>query len=325
MSKFVQKTSGKCKLFALITALLLVAGLVMGIVFGFNQPATVSDAKTLTVQMNSYAGDTVTLEKLENVADKAIADAGLVAEYHADGELASGNIYEIVYTFAKDTDSAKLAAAKDAIMAARGEGDFKGAFIQAMVNDGDAVSALSEGFVWRGILAAFVVLVFVFVYTALRHKLVAATLVTGTAFLVLLLTTAIAALCRIPVTATFAYAAMFATLFGAAVSIVFVGTVLKAKKADENAKKDFETVLFEEAPVKSVTVLTAAMAVAFLLIGLISTTAVQWFAVTALIAMAASAFVTLCLLPGFFLPIQKKTEEAAARKARYDYKKNEEK
>ncbi|MBQ8885718.1 MAG: hypothetical protein IJY62_05075 [Clostridia bacterium] len=327
MSKLLNKTVTKRGLWAIVCAAVLVAGLIVGLIFGFNASATTASVKTLTVQINSYAGDTETVETVERVANSKIKALKLNKEYVVEGEIADGNVYEFIYVFDEKTSDETLAKAetsiKEAIDKKESEGALGTAFVGVTTNSEAAVETLAKGFVWRGIVAAAVVLVFVFVYTAIRFKPLGGAMVTGAGFISLLLTTAIASLVRIPVTATFAYAAAFSVLFASAVAAVVVGTARKAFKAEENKEKDNAAVVAESVSVKEIFGFSIVLAVAALLVGMVSTTAVQWFTVAAVVAIASGLFAALFVMPAWYVAFKAVADKKAAAKARYDYKKGE--
>lgn len=325
MSKLLNKTVKKLNLWAIVCAVIMAAGLIAGIIFGFNTATTASSVKTVTVQLNSYAGDTETADLLATISESKFKAAGLKEKYMLKSEIADGNIYELVYVFDEKTADSELKSAKSAIEAeieAKEEaGELGTAFVGVTLNDEKAIATVANGFVWRGILAGAVLLAVVFVYTAIRFKWLGGALVTGATLAALLLTTAVTALARVPVTATFAYAAAFSALFAASLAVLVVGAASKAFK--ENQEKSSEENLISSVPTKEILTFTAVLAAAVVLVGMVSTTAVQWFAVTALIAIACGLFVALFLLPAAYLPLRKAADRVAAKKARYDYKKGE--
>lgn len=131
MSK-MNKTVGKFKLWAILSALVIAAGIVILAVFGFNPDTTVSDVKTLSVELESYVEiSDARVESVKEICESEFEKAGLKDAYTVKADMSNGG--ELLYVFDKNTDDAKLNEAKTAIgvaldAASEAEGNLNGAF-----------------------------------------------------------------------------------------------------------------------------------------------------------------------------------------------------
>lgn len=326
MNKFLAKTIGKWKIWTAIAAVLIVAGIVIASVFGFNLAPTANSVKTLTVRLESYASS-ASVEKIESITDSKLREKGLEEKYSVDVELSSGKVHEYVYTFKEKIETKVLNEVKESVKTAfdaekkNAESPLYNAFVYVTVNEEVVASNLAKGFLWRGILAGAVFAVAAFVYSAIRHKLHGGALTLGGIVVSTALATALVALCRIPVTASVAYALAFTMLLSAALSLLVVTSLKEGEKADENKDKTREEAALASLPVNLLCLFVCVVAVALALVGAIAVTPVAWLAVAALVGLVAAVFTCVILLPAVYLPVKKAVDKKAEARARYDYKK----
>lgn len=324
MSKMM-KTIGKLKLWTLLGVVLIVAGIVIAAVFGFNADTTASDYKTLSVKLDSYETD-ARVERIDEICASEIDKAGLTVLYSQKNDF-SGSGCEMLYVFSEDVTTEKLDALKNAVSSAlkteteSESGVLYNTFVYATAGDEVVSSVLPEGYLWRAALAAAVALVLEFVYVSVRYKLNMGVTAAVSSLMAVLLTVALTALVRIPVTTSVAYAAAFAMLYSMATGLVIFSRMRSAFKSDEYKEKSAEEAIASSVPAKGILVFAAACAVALVLVGAIATSAVRWFAVTAFAGLLAGTFSSLLFLPAMYLPLKKSADKKAALRARYDYKK----
>lgn len=324
MSKLI-KTVGKFKLWAILGALVIVAGILVGAVFGFNADPTLSDVKTVNVIFESYDNDERT-DAVRNICESELGKAGLKDTYTFKGEV-SGLGNEFVYVFSEATDSAKLETAKAAIqssLSAAADEDghiLKGAFFYVSLHEEKVETVLASGYLWRGILAAAVILVIEFVYISVRYKLNMGTTAAATSLLSVLLTLAIIALTRIPVTASVIYVAAFAMLYSALLCMLIFNRMRENFKTDEYKGMPADQAIASSVPAKVVLSFACVSAVALVLVGVIAVASVRWFALAALAALVSGTYASLLFMPAMYLPLKKISDKKAAERARYDYKK----
>ena len=324
MSKLA-KTVGKWKLWLIIGAVLAAAGILVAAIFGFNADATVADSKTLTVKMNSYAYE-MRLDDAKKICEAELDKAGLKNSYTLYGEM-SGDSDELVYVFASKTDSQKLTAAGDAIQAkfdqvtAESGNPLEGAELLTTVNTEAVASALTNGYLWRGIVAAAVILAIEFVYIAVRYKLNMGLTAAATSLLSLLLTVSVIALARVPVTASVIYVAAFAMLYTTLLAMFSFNKMRENFKTDDYKNMSAEEAIVSSMPVKTILVFAAAASIALVLVGAVAVANVRWFALAALIATVLGTASVLLFMPAMYLPLKKLSDKKEAERARYDYKK----
>jgi preprotein translocase subunit SecF len=322
MSKnFTAKTSPKWILWSVITALVLVVGVLLTAIFGANTPIDKQSTQKLVVNVpmaNTFYEEEVA--NIEEICEQAIADAGLTALAVSYDDIATAE-HELVYSFEMDAD---LAALKDALQAKLREAYPDQDLATTMSYHEVVLETLPGGdatFVVRNALAAVVMAVAAFVYVSLRYKLwngitaFVSTLGTGAIALGLLLIT------RVPFTAAAVYGVMVAMLVSVALSVLFANKVEQEEK--NGALTDAEA-LSNAVPVCDTVKLCGGVAVALLVVGVVGIFCAAnfaWFALVAAFGLLAAAYSALLLAPSVFLAVRKPFAKAAAEKSRYDYKK----
>ena len=136
-----------------------------------------------------------------------------------------------------------------------------------------------------------------------------------------LLTLAVVALVRIPVTTSVAYIGAFALLFTALTSMLTFNKMRENFKTDEYKAMSAEEAVSSSVQTKSVLFFALLSIIALVLVGAIAVTSVRWFAVAALVAVVMGTFSSLIFMPAIYLPMKKISDKRAAERARYDYKK----
>lgn len=148
MSKLT-KTVGKWKLWTVVSAIIVAAGIIVAAIFGFNADYTASDVKTMTVKLDSYVSvSDVKTEKVKDICESALEKAGLKDAYTMDGETSGGG--ELVYVFSAKTDDKKLAEVKTAVESAletatADSGELAGAILYVTANSERAAATLARG------------------------------------------------------------------------------------------------------------------------------------------------------------------------------------
>ncbi len=312
-NKFFSKTVKKSTLWAVVTAILIAAAIVICAVFGLNKDATLQDKKTLTLSVDKYSYDKHSALIIEE-AEKQFG--ALDAKYIVKGDM-SGDVSEIIFVFAKD---AKIDSVKTAVAARFSDitkdgatGKLAGADISVSAATEKTAAILAKGFVLRGVIAGVVFAVLAFGYIALRNKNIADGLwVGGSAAIAMVLTAALVILTRVPVTTSVASVIAVAGLLTAAVVTLTLARVSSAKK--EGATE--ESALLSVIPVKENIFLFGGLCIAVWAAGAVGGTTGIWFALSATLALLAAAFVTLLAAPAAYLSL-KKIEGALSVKKGY--------
>ncbi|MDE6504457.1 MAG: hypothetical protein K2L42_01135 [Clostridia bacterium] len=239
------KLSSKMHIFIIVSCILIAAGLAVGTICHFiaggffNYGGDYESFKSVTVDYQSIdfsGGEKEPLELIEEICDKAFADAGVSSHVVTQGTISNGG--KLVYKFVYSTDYNKLSEASEAINVA----------IKASVTGADGIrfsyaSAHSaETLLGSGLAlsrAAIVVACMVavhFIYFAVRYKLTMAIGALLADIHNFALFIALAALCRIPVGSAIAVYAVIAVALSIIGTCFFFDRVRKNIK-DEAGKK----------------------------------------------------------------------------------------
>lgn len=318
MNKLVSKTVGKIKLLSLVSAIILVVGIVLCAIFGLNDSAVLADKQYLTVSMNriTFKNDKADVEAL---CSTAFENGDVKFEQKIDSKL-SGDTAQMVYVFDKDADLTAVKAALETEFAAQPENGLVVSLGEATAHP--VVVKAESWKSWRAAIAATVFAVVATGYVCLRYKpstalaFAAAVVASGA------LTFALFACTRIPVTSTFGYVLILST-FAAAVGCLFtMNRIRRREKAGELKDLSAEEGIVSSIAQKACAIFFAGLGVAFVLVGAIARVNVLWFAVGALVGLLCAAFASIVLFPATYLPIKKFFDKKAEERARYDYKKS---
>lgn len=313
MNKFLTNTTKKVTLLSIILAVILVAGIVLGAIFGFNKSVNVKDAKTLTVSMNSVIYETEK-ETVNGICKDAFDGLSLLQV--KEGKM-DGVECEIMYVFEGTAD---LTAAKESLEKSFAEKTANGAAWETLtvtVSTGEEVvlATQAEGYVLRGVIAGLVFAALALVYVGLRYRWDMGFLTCICVALGIALTTALIAACRIPVTNTVMYAIAGAGLL-TAIMVMFTLNKLRPVLAEKKKAENMEIIVSAVA-VKEI--LWTAILVAFgvVLVGALSGTTGSWFMVSALVGLLTSAFIGMIYAPALYLPFMERADKVAADNAKY--------
>lgn len=282
-----------------ISAVLIVAGIVLFALLGFNYSAEIPNAKSVEVSYDTVVtiGETTEAD-LQTLCENAFETNGLQVENKRIYEVTGGGIVE--YFFSSTADGAKLDAAAAAIRTALTDADGAYADADTFVTVHSTENVAFTESIWRGAVAIASGCVVALVYLAIRFGVKSA--LTGLIGCVnnVLVTLAIFAICRIPVST---YAPL---LFGAiAMAISLILWTVQCMKMRENFKDPaFRTMMSADAmeessatAVKTIVAIVVAIAVAFAMLGGLAAPAVRLVFLCALIPVAVGAYSSLALLP----------------------------
>lgn len=317
MNKILSKTVKQWKIWTVLCAVIIVAGLVLGFVLGGSMNALSGANKTLTVKVEGFMSETKEND-FEKGIEAVLKEVGISKKYSTEAE-GSSFTKEYIYYFSAKTEDAKLETVKTKVeeKATATGVDFVG----VAVGEETPVTTLAKGTAWRAVVAFVVALVAIFAYTFFRYNFHRAVFAIATVCVSVLGTVAVLILARIPVGSTTAYAVAFGMLVATLFAMYFANAMKVAD--DENEGKSAEEKITECTPVKTVCITAVGLAVALVLVGAIAVPAVRWIAVQALVALVIDCFVAIFVAPGVYLPVKTAVDKKNAEKARYDYKKGE--
>lgn len=235
------KLSSKMHIFIIVSCVLIAIGLAVGTICHFvaggffNYGGDYESYKSVTVDYQSIdfsGGEKEPLELIEEICDKAFADAGVSSHVIASGTINNGG--KLVYKFVYSTDYDKLAEASAAINVA----------IKASVTGADGIrfsyasahnaeTLLGSGLALsRAAIVVACMAVVHFIYFAVRYKLTMAlgALLADVHNFALFI--ALTALCRIPVGSAVATYAVIA------VALSIIGTCFFFERVRKNLKDD---------------------------------------------------------------------------------------
>ena len=320
MSKILTKTVKKATLWTVITAVILAVAVVIGCLFGFNKSATVSNSRMMTITVEQYGFYNEDLrEEIEEQCEKVFKKLDMDFTYEMKGEMSGDS--ELVYMFKKSVSAKKFAAAEDSLQEIfdtryETQGDKLEAIeVEVMGNaDVEVIASTEKNFLLRGVIAGVIFAVLAFAYVSLRFKLQMGILTAGSILVTMALTTALAVILRIPVTYSAIAVVAVSALVTAALVLLTLGK-LRAKAKDATA--DAEEILLANAPEKEILTVAACGGIALVVMGVIATTTVRWFAVLALLGLIASVFVSLIFAPSVYVPLKKLADKKAEKNTNY--------
>lgn len=307
MSKLVNVTK-KGALWSVLLAVLLVAGLVVGIMFGCNQAVENKDAATLTVTVDSWTFNN-DLDEVQDVCEAEFSANGLKYNYSVVAEML-GNDQEIVYVFTAGTDLETVKGTLETKFAT-----WEGAWITVSSQNEAVKVTMPEGYIWRAAIAVVVMAVLAFAYTAIRYRWDMGVIAAIAIVLGACIPASILVLARIPVTNAAMYVVMFGALMAAVMTLLTMNNVSKKEfKADVDTHEE----LADCVALKDIFVLMAVLVIAFVAVGvagIIANVSLLWFAISALIAVLTSAWIGLVYVPVYFLPLKNAADKREADKS----------
>ncbi|MBQ8319855.1 MAG: hypothetical protein IJX81_03150 [Clostridia bacterium] len=311
----VTKAVTKFRLWAVICAVILIAGIVVAAVFGLNKTADMNSYSVLTVRASGVSFDAQS-EKIDELVTAEISEGIL---FKSEAEISTAE-KEYAYYFAKGTD---LTAAKkdvqDSLTKAIADEELLIVSAWASVGEEEVARNTPALYAGRAVIAIAVFTVLAFAYTALRYKLSGGITTAVAVALSAALTFALSAITRIPVDNYIVAVYGVAALFAAVATVFTLAKTRALEKTDAAKEMSEEEKVQSSLSVKSVLALSVAMLGALVLVLAFGPS--RLFAVHGMIAVVVGAFVSLIAAPSLYLPLKKAEAEMKAKKARYDYKK----
>lgn len=320
---FISKTSPKWLLWSIITAIIVLAGIIVMAIAGVNDSKTTMSGNlvvvNVTMESDRYEDE---IANIQTVCEKTFEEAGVEPVYSYTGEI-SLQSHEIVYVFdimdkvdgVKDTLQDKFDAMPE----------YERNFIKTSEFTQSVRDKLPGGyakFLWRNVLAGVVIAAAAFLYVTLRYKLSHAITTFVTAGASAAITCGLIVATRVVITPSVMYAVLFSMLVSVVFSVLFAAKNRKAEK-EQGAITDAEK-LAETVPVCDVMKLSVALGVVILalaIVGICMAENFAWFALIVAFALLAAVYGALLLGPSVYLAIHKKLAAFEAKRARYDYKK----
>ena len=282
--KFTNRVIGKPVLLALLSLIVIVAGIVVAAVCGFNRAATTDDAKVLSVNLENIIYEQK-LEDVEELCEKTFEKADVDYNYAQYGEMQGGN-QELVYVFDKDVDLSAVETVIETALKAAYPDNFS--YVTTHVETVE-VSLPTNYIVWSAVASA-IAAVLAFIYVSIRHSLAAGLSLCAAMLFGFGLTFSVFALTRIPVTASFTYLMPFAMLVTAIMAMCTFSKIKDLAKSEKGKELSAKELTEESVATKEILTFAIVVAVALVLVGAIATYTLRINAITALIALVFSTF-----------------------------------
>lgn len=297
-------------LLSVVLAAILAAGIVLCAVLGFN--SSIKEVKTVTVSVDYYSYQ-VDGDDIKNSVSEVLGQAGLEADDVNIGEKGLSGT-DVVYVFDKDTSIDTLRGVK-VVLDSKLVTEFEDAIFSVSVEDVKPIGTMAKNYVGRALIAVLIFAVASFLYVWIRYKLFAALYVLGGNLLSIGLTTALVALCRIPVMPSVASAIAASALFSTVTVLMFFNKLRAAQAEDDAADKSAEELISSSIAWKETTVFAILMTVALIVMICVGRAAIAWFSLSAIIGVLVAAVIGLLLVPATFVPAKKCADKIAAAKS----------
>ena len=314
-----------------ISSVIIIAGIVLFCLLGFNRSAEKTDYKSVEVQYDVVTDITTdavdTLKKTCNDTFKAqglkVTAFEAVKEVDSNSGSETGNI-KLVYSFSPSVSDEAIQAAGSALKTVVSEALKDGrlpssAEIFVNVHAGEGRTFYEA--IWRGAVGLAVGAVVAFVYIGVRFGVAAALTGLTNGVNAVLLTLAFFAITRIPV---YAFAPLLFAAVAAIVSLLI--WLLQCMKMRENFKDPSYAALSADDAVeqssrtarKYVIGVVIALAVVLAVCGGFATAGVRLFLLSALIPVAAASYSSIFFGPALHVPVKSAFDRMKAnRKKNY--------
>jgi len=324
-------------IWALISVIVIAIGVVMGVLFGFNDNAKAG--KTLEITYDAviiiedeeakvqeacekvFESNRLSVrEKYEPKREQEIMVDSTTGEYY----YSNSSEYKLQYVFSADTADAAMNTASTAVKQALEQ--FGNANVSVSWRTLEPSATVAEP-LWRGAIALVVGALVALVYVGFRYGIGQAVAGLVAVCNSALFTLAVLAIARIPVVS---YTALVVAGIAAFLSVFL--WLLACGKMRENFKDpSFRAMDAGEAVGESMdgakklllTVLIVFAAIVIVL-GAVAASGVRWFMISVLVALVVSTYSSLVLAPAVLVPIKRSIDRYNARKTRYNGKKKAE-
>ncbi|MBE7067734.1 MAG: hypothetical protein E7381_00375 [Clostridiales bacterium] len=300
-----------------VMALIVVASIVFSFVLGFNYAPTLDDRTTLTVTVDDYYFYS-NLDSVKEVCEEAFD--GAKVEYTYEGVMSGES--ELLYVFDKDVNVTELEEsvrkAVETQMQAGGKlAEATEISVTSNLESNEPELPFAYGYRAIGAVALFALLAFV--YVAIRFKLNMGIATAVNLLVSAFLATSLLLVTRIPVTGSTIYAIAVSVLLSAIFTVFTLSKLRANLKEDGAAEKTAEDLVVDSIATKEITLTAGTLGVALILVGAIATSVTRWFAITSLVCLVASAFVSLFFLPALYLPMLRAELKKSAESSKSGY------
>ncbi len=299
-----------------ISSAIIIAGVVLFALFGFNMKADVPSGYSFEVKYDTVVTAEQMEDKLKGVCENAFAANGLSAESETVAEVEGFNRV-VKYVFDHSANKDALLKAETAVEEALAKDGFENAMTYVSVNTVESESFTEAQ--WRGAVALAVGVIVALIYVLIRFGAASALGGLIAAIHDAFFTLAVLAVCRIPV-----FAFMPVTLAALAAFLSLLAWVLVGSKIRENGKApefagDAQEIVFASVSTmaKAVLSVSIALVVFFVLLGTLATKSATVFFLPALIPVAVCTYSSLVFMPAITAKLKEKLDRASNKRKRY--------
>ncbi len=310
----MSKTQKRITIFVALSAVVIIAGIVLYALLGFNYSAT--KVKVVEVSYNSIATTAEKEDELTEMCEKAFKKEGFISVERDATQLGETGDKIITFTFSTDTSDAEIEQSIKTIEANTG-------FETSELTVGPIQLRESVRFneaLWRGAIALGVAAIVALIYVGFRYGV--ANALTGLIAVVndVFMTLGILAIARIPV---YGYAPLLYAGLAAVFSVIL--WIVRCAKMKEHFKDpSYASLTTEEAVFDSCRKSTKLMlcfiipfALVLIVLGAVAVAGTRLFMLTALISVAASTYSSMLLAPAVLVPFKSKFDRLKAKSKRY--------
>ena len=305
------KIFNKAKIWLIALAVILVAGIVFVSVpaLGLNKDASISNG--YEVKIVTEVDITGNLEKIKDTADDVFkAEKVNYSNYYEIVYPSPDFNSESVFVFKKEVSSSVIDKLETAINAAI-NGDDVVNKVDFEIETGYTTTASKVAPYGWAIGATAIALVVIAVYLMFRQGFANAFTVLASTVLSVLVFIALTAVTRTVVTTAYGAITALALIVTLALAVLYTGKMKNAlaKHAESAKLSNDELVLKAECSnVKATAVLialVAVVAIAFIVAGIIKSSALIWTGVAIILSAVAVAFTVLCIMPTIWMTFKK--------------------
>lgn len=297
-----------------VWGVIILVGLILFFVLGFNPSASVGNNKSVVVKYDSYVTTSTAFEeKIKSLCNKEFEKAGVTVveikiasnelggytEFVTDGKKDLSGVIGKIETAIDNSTDATIVNARHSIT------------VESVTNQTQYVYT----YVWRAAISTGVMLVLAFIYVFIRYSLAMAltTLLGGLGDLAVVLS--ITAM-QIPATPALAVMSVFVVLYSILLSFVFFNGARKVNKSEEFESASIEEKIepMKKATQKQLLILSATVLVFAVFFAIFGGEMVRASAITALLAVLSGAYSVFVVKPALFKELVKVGENKKAKK-----------
>ena len=309
------RVTGKTLLWTLIPTAIVLVGLVIFLVFGFNPSSTITDSRSLAISYDSYITASDDLEDhLLDVCNEQIDAAGMDPVNYTSTETSTGGSVE--YYFTADTTEAELTALWEDYLQDALEQDSLLGYSTFTATVHTNITQTAYEYIWRAAISVAVVVAIAFLYVFIRYKFSMGVATAAAAVFDVLMMLALTAILRVPVTTSLATGAVFASLYSVLISTISFNKIRALLKTEEYAALSTADAMEKaNGEASRLVLLIGIVAVVFFgLLAIFAGSAVRSFALPVILGVLASTYSGIFFTPSLTTSMRVKGDKMRAKR-----------